>query len=402
MDVREAILKNRDERYQLINQYLSDYQVVTLHSNIPGMEKNIKQAYVLTSIYRGLIYKNFTPIKEISLYGADGPVYIFLFDKKIPLKKQMEGLEENFVLGRFIDLDVYFDTMNSLNRSQPRRCYLCNDIAFNCSRSQKHSYEELLTFLCEKVDAELYNIVDKIIDYSIMGELDLDEKFGLVTPTTNGSHKDMDYLLMKKAKEAIKPFLVKMFALGYEKQTDLETLYYQAKTVGLDAEKAMYASTGDVNAYKGLIYNLGLFLLVIGYKMDTIFKLDEVFTTIARLVNNDSSNIGKDFGARKQASQGFPLVKNIISSYNLDIDRQTALIDLIINCEDSNFIKRAKTPKTYLQIVEEFKKSLVEKSLRKDLNDKCIALNLTFGGSADLLIVSLFVKKIREIFKISN
>lgn len=402
MDVREKILKNRDDRYQLINKYLSDYQVVTLHSNIPGSNKNIKQAYVLTSIYRGLIYKKFKPLKEIPLFGCDGPVYIYLFDKKIPLKQYMEELEENFVLGRFVDLDVYYQSMNSLNRNQPRRCYLCNDIAFNCSRSQKHSYVELLDYLCKKVDEELYNIVDDIIDYSMMGELNLDEKFGLVTPTTNGSHQDMDYLLMIKAKEAIKPFLVQMFALGYQKQSDLETLYYQAKKIGLDAENAMFTSTGDVNAYKGLIYNLGLFLLVIGYKMNSTFNMDEVFTTIARLVNNDSSNVGKDFGARKQASQGFPLVKYVISSYNLDIDRQSALIDLIINCEDSNFIKRAKTPQTYLQILEEFKKALVDKTLRAELNNRCIALNLSFGGSADLLIVSLFVKKIREIFKISN
>ena len=34
------------------------------------------------------------------------------------------------------------------------------------------------------------------------------------------------------------------------------------------------------------------------------------------------------------------------------------------------------------------------------LTDKCIEMNLSFGGAADLLIVYLFIKELKNIFKI--
>ena len=38
-------------------------------------------------------------------------------------------------------------------------------------------------------------------------ELDLHPKFGLVTPISNGSHKDMNYKLMIKARMLLCPIL---------------------------------------------------------------------------------------------------------------------------------------------------------------------------------------------------
>ena len=128
----------------------------------------------------------------------------------------LERYEENDKLGRFVDIDVYYDSINSINRNKLRKCYLCEKPAFVCGRNKSHSQEEILDYIKQNVLDNLVNIINNLCDHSIMEELNLHPKFGLVTPYTNGSHKDMDFNLMIKAKEAIIPYFKKMFLEGYK------------------------------------------------------------------------------------------------------------------------------------------------------------------------------------------
>ena len=94
-------------------------------------------------------------------------------------------------------------------------------------------------------------------------EASLDPKFGLVTIKSSGSHPDMDFDLMMRAKKAILEPLTEIFVLGYEEEF-LEA-FRKARLIGLEAERRMYGATGGVNCYKGLIFAIGIVLLTLGH-----------------------------------------------------------------------------------------------------------------------------------------
>jgi triphosphoribosyl-dephospho-CoA synthetase len=338
---------------------------------------------------------------------------MFLFKEDIAkdLKKKTIQIEENHCLGRFVDIDVY-SRYGCLSREDKRHCFLCNDLSINCMRSSKHSYEEIIAFLESYVKGYYNKVLDEIIDLSIMSELNLEPKFGLVTPNSNGSHKDMNYQLMIKAKEAIKPRMIEMFFLTIEKKYDfylIDTL----KNIGKRAETDMFKATNGINCYKGLIFNLGIMissyaLKVSRYKPESIFDVATIFSyDLLKDYKFDSSSYGdlayskfKITGVRGEALSGFANVKKGIELLdNLSAkDLLNLLVYYIIHVEDTTFLKRAKDIKFY----RETKKMFINLDLSSDLNiqklnDFCIANNLSFGGSADLLVVSVFLKKINNL-----
>ena len=82
-------------------------------------------------------------------------------------------------------------------------------------------------------------------------ELDTTPKPGLVDKEGNGAHRDMDYALMIRSIEALRPWFVRIAA----HDGDLVSL-------GLEAEAAMLAATNNVNTHKGALFCLGLMLSV--------------------------------------------------------------------------------------------------------------------------------------------
>ena len=51
MEVINNILQAREEKSNLIKQYINDYQIITLKANIVGENKNIREAYILLSYF---------------------------------------------------------------------------------------------------------------------------------------------------------------------------------------------------------------------------------------------------------------------------------------------------------------------------------------------------------------
>ena len=47
------ILSDREKKDNVIKSYSDSYQVVCLKANIPGINKNIKEAYVIISVFDG-------------------------------------------------------------------------------------------------------------------------------------------------------------------------------------------------------------------------------------------------------------------------------------------------------------------------------------------------------------
>ncbi|PKK95251.1 MAG: hypothetical protein CVV60_02160, partial [Tenericutes bacterium HGW-Tenericutes-5] len=151
MNQSDKILLGREERALLIKKYLNDYKtVVSLKANMPGKDKNSYLSYLLINAFSFLI-SDFKCKEYIYNYNDDGPFLLFLFKKDISLeiKQKCIEIEETHSLGRFVDIDVY-NSQGSLSRDNKRKCFLCNDIAFNCMKINRHSHHEIIDVIEKK------------------------------------------------------------------------------------------------------------------------------------------------------------------------------------------------------------------------------------------------------------
>ncbi|HKL47336.1 MAG TPA: triphosphoribosyl-dephospho-CoA synthase, partial [Candidatus Izemoplasmatales bacterium] len=96
-------------------------------------------------------------------------------------------------------------------------------------------------------------------------------------------------------------------------------------------------------------------------------------------------------GAKGQALSGYQDVIDVLKCHP-SLDLHPMLVSLIMSIEDTNLLKRAGGMERYLKIKELFKNLNVkdDKAIQK-LTDYCIDNHLTFGGSADLLIIALVI-----------
>ena len=288
MDISKLILDNREEKNRFIQTLTNNYQVITLKANIPGINKNTNEAYLLINYFNQiLLTKGYQ--KSNTLNGADGPMYIYLTDKDKDVKDEMVKIEEENVLGRFVDIDVFNGSISN-NRGFLRKCYLCDKPAFVCSRNKEHTMEEITLYIQKNIEKELVKIVKLMCDEAILEELNLHPKFGLVTPYTNGSHSDMNYDLMVNAKNAILDSFVEMFLAGY-KNNDIKKIFALSRQIGIDAEKKMFKATNNINAYKGLIFDLGLIVSALGYKLSHLNQCIDIFEIIKQMTKGITNEL---------------------------------------------------------------------------------------------------------------
>lgn len=419
----EKILTSREERLFNIKKINNKNVVLSIKANIPGINKNIKESYVLIRIFKKIIMNKYPALNEIFYDSFDGPYCLLEIDTKDvkQFKQAMIELENTHFLGRFIDLDVYDKDRNNLSRqllhSSKRKCMLCDDDAFICIRKQKHSINELVNKITSSVEEYLILILKDYLKQSLMLELNLHPKFGLVTPFSRGSHLDMDYHLMSQAQEAIIPGLIEMFLIGYNGD-DLLSSFNKCRHIGIDIEQEMFIATSGINAYKGVIFIQGLVMISLGYLLKNNLCYDELYNNIIIMSQNlpselkekpttDGLRIYNTYGiggARKEAYLGLPNVKNAVD-YLSSFDELNyeglimTLVQIIKSCEDTVMIKRSQTWEKYLyykQLIASIDKYDYE--LINNISNKFIADNISCGGSADILITSIFVKLIFDEF----
>ncbi|MBF9015322.1 MULTISPECIES: citrate lyase holo-[acyl-carrier protein] synthase [unclassified Oceanispirochaeta] len=131
--------------------------LIQLSINSPGSEKN---SSVITEIFsEGLrsILKKFD--ESIIEYNSEtqsntGPqafIAIALPARKIKMKTS--SIELSHPLGRLWDIDVYDVDKRLLSRKElglpERLCYICREPAHVCSRSQRHTQEDLKAFILD-------------------------------------------------------------------------------------------------------------------------------------------------------------------------------------------------------------------------------------------------------------
>ena len=412
--ISKLILEDREKRSETVKTIIDDgFGAVVLKANIPGPEKRLPVSYLLVRYY-GALLNLLLNTKPLIIDGYDGPAYIYRVDPETDWKTRMTKIEETTPLGRFVDIDVYQKSYKSKTRNNLRKCYLCDNPAFVCGRNQAHSYLELLNAIEKNVYSVIKETLFKLVKQSLMLELNLHPKFGLVTPYSRGSHPDMDYNLMIKAQDAIIPPLVDMFFKGLN-ETDLPKLFKECREIGKSSEQSMLQATGNINAYKGLIFSLGLTLASSGYVLGHHLPFSSIFSAVKAMTVDLMQELSippESFGmhayqkygiggARYEASQGDLLVqKNLTEQVSLEpASLMMLLIKIIGECQDTVLLKRAGSLEKY-QYFKQLVASIKEYDLERiaEVTDLCVKNNISFGGSADLLIVTIFLKLLQQTF----
>lgn len=415
------ILEARESRFGTIQSLTKEHEIIiSVKANTPGEDKNRYSSYFLTGFFEKQLGNNFILTASRFFESNDGPFFLCTLVEKdaFIVKHQLIEIETRHPLGRLVDLDLYVGgqmvSRSDVNISK-RKCLLCDNDAAVCSRNKNHEASALLKVIDEKILNYLNLEIALLIDIAMLKELDLEHKFGLVTPLSNGSHPDMNYQLMLESKKIIIPYLVKIFELGFNFPDD-DLLFDKARLVGLEAEDDMFKLTQQINTYKGLIYVLGFILLSLGI----LIKKNRPLPSIYQQVKQLASNVMLDFnhpgitagiqaysnhgitGIRGEVFNGLPTIQKA-TKYFKTIDtsdpkhQHAILLCLMSNSEDTVLLKRAGSLEAYKQIKASIKKIDPYDNVQiTNFTKHCIKENLSFGGSADLFVVFHFLELIKK------
>ncbi len=153
------ILDAREQRVEFQEELIRKYKstLVMIRVNYPGVNKynyvtegiiNVVNKEVINIFANDIQYKN---LKET----AEGPIATVVVDMIAEeVKKATIKIEENHILGRFVDMDVYDLNGKSLSRTQlgysMRKCYLCDGSAQECVRAMKHKQSDIIDYINNK------------------------------------------------------------------------------------------------------------------------------------------------------------------------------------------------------------------------------------------------------------
>lgn len=271
---------------------------------------------------------------------------------------------------------------------------------------------------------EIVNIAIKSLIY----EVSISPKLGLVSRTSFGSHKDMDFFTFIDSSFSMYDYFYKIYEMT-ENNINLnqEEYFEKLRNLGKDAELKMFDATNGVNTHKGSIFSLGIVFgafckLYLKNKVKPSFKklnieIKDMCKNIFKDLDNKNIksygvNIYKKYGitgARENAHRGYDLVLldgiekffNFTNLKNIEISAILILLYYTSLIDDTNIINRSNletlnyVKNTVLEIYSKYKnldfKNLDFKNDIEKLNKFFICKNISAGGSADLLIVTLFL-----------
>lgn len=350
------------------------------------------------------------------------------------VKRAMIGVEESSPFGRLLDIDVLGADGVPLSRTElgmpGRRCLVCGDAAQVCGRSQRHSYEQLWGVTNDLIQTHLMEAradrVAALACRSMLYEVLVTPKPGLVDRANSGSHTDMDVFSFAASAAAITPYLRNAYLLG-RKSADRVGLLTGLRGAGRLAEEEMYRATGRVNTHKGLIYSFGLLCGALGRceAGNAASPLNEC-GALARLTMEadfgihapSRSTTGQSLykahgigGIRAEAADGFPSVRQLalpLLKRLLDEGRSPndagayTLLALLGRVTDTNMIARggmdaAQAAKTAAHtLLPDENGALPPLSAVEELDARFIREHLSPGGCADLLAVAFFLYYLNE------
>lgn len=153
------LLAARELRAAIIQKLVEHYHtpLLVMRVNYPGLKKMNELTLKIIqdmSVWLCRILGEkicFTSLQR----GAEGPIFLAaVAEDALILKKAAINWEEQHILGRCLDLDVYDNSGKGISRLElgfpGRKCYLCEDFARYCVRARRHSEREVIQYIEDK------------------------------------------------------------------------------------------------------------------------------------------------------------------------------------------------------------------------------------------------------------
>lgn len=272
-------------------------------------------------------------------------------------------------------------------------------------------------------------IIAHLATQALQAELDTTPKPGLVDKDNNGAHRDMDYALMQRSIDTLHPYFVKLALLGC---ADALPTHTSIRDIGIEAERAMLSATNGVNTHKGALFSMGLAVVAAAHEERKIAANEEQIlkernggedvlvslrTTIKALAASFPDTSGTHGSKAKLLSKGTTAIKGALDNaregYEMlfaewlpfyierrkERDAYTlhkTLLRIMCDLDDTNVIYR-----TDLATAEEVKqeaRALLDnfsKAALKDMDRHYTTRNISPGGAADMLSLTVFVGSVQ-------
>ena len=280
----------------------------------------------------------------------------------------------------------------------------------SASKVRQHIKEKQLSEIKDLVPSStLPYILTQLAINALQEELDTTPKPGLVDKHDSGAHKDMDYDLMNKSIKSLREYFDKLSLLGF--QNELPSIK-DIQTIGLEAEKSMLMATNGVNTHKGALFSMGLTLLCASNLLFNKAKIDakdlqSLIIKVAKQFPQPTGTHGdkvlkenKIKGALGCAIEGYNDLFGVwLPFFSANKDETYVLHRLLLlimsTLDDTNIYYRKgataieRVKKEAGEMVSDFSIDKLER-----LNNEYINANISPGGSADMLSLTIFVYSI--------
>ena len=271
---------------------------------------------------------------------------------------------------------------------------------------------------------QVCNLIGRTALNALCQELCAYPKPGLVSFIDSGSHQDMDASTFVRSLFSLRHYFrdVALAGMGNAGFNDLRRL-------GLDAESRMLRATGNINTHRGAVFTMGLLSAAAGFLASRRRTMDgDILSRVVR------EHWGKDIlmsapekprshgtlvnllygvpGVRQEAAAGFPRVfdsglPTLRESLSKGADFHSAGIQtffqLMAVVPDNNLLFRGgEEGLLYTQLAA---RSFLSKggvfqhdwqAKARAVHHELITRNLSPGGSADLLALTLFVHRLQS------
>lgn len=273
-----------------------------------------------------------------------------------------------------------------------------------------------------------------LAERALREEVSATPKPGLVDQLDSGAHRDMDITTFLTSAQALRPYLIRFAEIGVSSRGAPPSLSGELCETGIRAEEAMLRATGGANTHKGAIFSLGLACAAAGYCLsnDTTAEGNEILLCCREIA---AEKIARDFaqmsqreprshgeeifvrygakGIRGEAETGFATVRclslpaleaSLESGMCWDDALIQTLLHLIANMEDTNVLYRAglealRFSQEYARevLAQGGMRSLHGRTLLAVMNRDFIARNISPGGCADMLALTILIHSLQSI-----
>lgn len=267
--------------------------------------------------------------------------------------------------------------------------------------------------------SDLVHFITNLAVKSLVDEVELTPKPGLVDQLDSGAHNDLTLHMMRASAVSLKETFYNIADVSYNR-TPSQQLREEIAAIGRSGERRMFEVTGGVNTHKGAIWALGLLVSAFSSGLGK-FTIEETLNTAGEIASysdrfNDvttltnGNRVKRKFGvhgAKEQAEQGFPHIANYsMPALNYarkmkmteDDARKYSLLSLIAHLDDTCILHRGgmeglEFAKTEAMLL------LKSKKIKQisTLNEAFVERNISPGGSADLLAATLFLDESQSV-----